>query len=135
VIDKPNGSRQILVVDDESIICGVIAKGLAFFRFAHANNGKAALEIIEKARPAAGQKQASELLQQLGFRTRRVPVALWIGARGRRASGPLPAQVLSALAAFPRLRAILHLERFAEAAGTGFPPAALRSQKRCEILC
>ena len=51
MIDKPNGSRQILVVDDESIICGVIAKGLAFFRFAHANNGKAALEIIEKARP------------------------------------------------------------------------------------
>ena len=40
VIDKPNGSRQILAVDDEPIICRVIAKGLAFFRFAHANNGE-----------------------------------------------------------------------------------------------
>ena len=31
MIDTPNGSRQILVEDDEPIICRVIAKGLAFF--------------------------------------------------------------------------------------------------------
>lgn len=48
---EPSSCRQILVVDDEPIICRVIAKGLASYSVTNASDGRAALKAIEETPP------------------------------------------------------------------------------------